>query len=170
MAATRGPPGSTGPDDKTYDWNTAVLEGAHIHLEQALLFAKQQKAAALFSESYEGVVVDVSTDHVYVIYDVDGDLVEQSYLLSHFSEPLKPGDCVRTIAQIVKLPKKVGTLEIEARHYQRKNVVPLPSRFHTPAISAPVVCKPPALPATPVAFGTVVRVILHCQICANAVD
>ena len=72
------------------------------------------------TESYEGIVMDVDGDKVLVVYDVNGDIVEQTYEKSQFIDGRLPD--VRTrlavfvnVAEVQSKPVESGVEETKHR-------------------------------------------------------
>jgi hypothetical protein len=78
------------------------------------------------SQSYVGEVVYVSDEHVVVIFEMDGDIVEQTYDIKQFKHKPKKGDMLEASVQFVKLSDS-GDKKI--LNHTRNNVVPLPRTF-----------------------------------------
>ena len=108
-------------------------ERAHANdVLQNVLIARLDAQLRMF-ESYEGVVKHADKDQVVVVYEVEDDLVEQTYVAKQFiaGELPKPGDCLAVSVQVVQIP------EVPASHDAQDpldedddhDVVPLPREF-----------------------------------------
>ncbi len=86
-------------------------------------------------ESYEGVVKHVDEDLAVVVYEVDSNLVEQTYLASQFIERKLPklGDRLEVSVHVVQLPDEQDDIEggkaSDEQRRRPKNFVPLPRTF-----------------------------------------
>ena len=104
---------------------------------QAVLVDRVQGRLRM-TQSYQGEVVQVSEDRVVVVFQVEGDLVEQTYDRKQFldGELPKNGDCLAAYVHVAILPVKDkrtvdgGEASHDAARTRRpRNVVPLPRTF-----------------------------------------
>ena len=86
-------------------------------------------------ESYEGVVKHADDEHVVVVYEVEEDLVEQTYVAKQFVDGKLPkvGDCLAVFVQVIQLPddeeQTKGEITSNEQRRRPKNFVPLPRTF-----------------------------------------
>lgn len=88
------------------------------------------------AESYEGEVIHVSDDSVVVVFDVRGDLIEQTYVREQFLDGQLPekGDRLAAYIHIAKLPPELEVLgghdedsdDVDDAGRRWKNAVSLP--------------------------------------------
>lgn len=78
----------------------------------------------IMTEEYEGQVDHVGNDSVVVIYNVNGGLIEQTYLRSQFLDGKMPklGTCVRVSVVVTEIEPKPPKFDYE----------PIPLSYRTP--------------------------------------
>jgi hypothetical protein len=81
---------------------------------------------SMLFQSCEAEVVHVCNDEVVVVMSIGGDLVEQVYDSSQFTEIPKKGDTFEVRVQFTKLQSRERP---EPEYEPRKNVAPLPRIF-----------------------------------------
>ncbi len=117
---------------------SSVLQ-TQFDLEQADLIRIMSEAVCgerlRMFESYEGVVKYADDDQVIVVYEVDGELVEQNYVPKQFMAGKLPkvGDALAVFVHIAQLPDRQDETEgkrtSDERRSRPKNSVPLPRTF-----------------------------------------
>lgn len=131
--------------DRKEDPGAALMRLAtqFAHSESGLSRANQMRTIAEASvgarhcmfESYEGVVKHVDDDQVIVVYEVEEDLVEQTYVAKQFVDGKlpKPGDRLAVFVHVAQLPDEQDeTMGEKASDEQRRRpekFVPLPRTF-----------------------------------------
>jgi len=105
---------------------------------QAALVGKADGRLCM-AESYQGEVMHVSGDSVVVVFEIEGDLVEQTYNRKQFLDSRLPekGDRLAAYVHIVILPAKeeknvdeiTSSHDVDKPRKPRKNVVPIPRTF-----------------------------------------
>ncbi len=122
--------------DKMLD-RLAQRDAANSMLQAAL--AGKANGRLRMAESYQGEAIHVSDERVVVVFEVEGDLVEQTYNRKQFLDGRLPekGELLAAYVHIAKLPAEeektvdgiISSHGADKPRKPRKNVVPLPRTF-----------------------------------------